>query len=242
MNRHHLLILMFAVAAGCAAVVVGMHQQSARRAALMAQIERELAGDDEVGPDAPMVASFQRGQGGDASPTADVDRAMDALPISAEADAMFAAATEPPRKAFKHKKRSKPRFDRDARRMSDSFRGGNAIIPPAAAADEKATAARRALSFVGIDPDAEAVWASAINDPARAAHERQNLIEDLNEEGFPDPRHVTADDLPLIERRLALIEQFAAEAMDDVNAAAFAEAYKDLQDMYGRAVAESGEE
>src|SRR4051812_38357365 len=44
--------------------------------------------------------------------------------------------------------------------------------------------AREALSFVGADPQAEAVWADAINDPSRSAHERQDLIEDLNEEGF----------------------------------------------------------
>jgi divalent metal cation (Fe/Co/Zn/Cd) transporter len=38
----------------------------------------------------------------------------------------------------------------------------------------------------------------------------------------------------LIVNRLALIEQLAPESMDDVNAAAFAEAYKDLVDMYRR--------
>jgi hypothetical protein len=95
--------------------------------------------------------------------------------------------------------------------------------------------ARQALSFVGTDPDAEAIWMQSINDPNTSAHDRQDLIEDLNEDGFPDPNHPTADDLPLIESRIALIESLAPSSMDDVNAAAFAEAYKDLLNMHARA-------
>lgn len=94
---------------------------------------------------------------------------------------------------------------------------------------------RLALSFVGLDPDAEMVWADAINDPGHPATERKDLIEDLNEDGFPDPKHVTPDDLPLIVSRLMLIEQMAPSAMDDMNAAAFAEAYKDLVEMFNKA-------
>jgi hypothetical protein len=60
---------------------------------------------------------------------------------------------------------------------------------------------------------------------------RSNLIEDLNEDGFADPRNLTANDLPLIQNRIALIEQLAPNAMDQVNAAAFKEAYKDLVNM-----------
>jgi hypothetical protein len=94
--------------------------------------------------------------------------------------------------------------------------------------------AREALGLVGTDPDAEQVWATAINDPALSPKARQDLIEDLNEDGFPDPRHVTEEDLPLIVSRLALIEDLAPDAMDEINAAAFAEAYKDLVNMYVR--------
>jgi len=94
--------------------------------------------------------------------------------------------------------------------------------------------ARLALGFVGADPQAEEVWYQAINDPNMPPKARQDLIEDLNEDGFPDPRHVTEDDLPLIYSRLALIEQVAPDAMDDVNAAAFEEAYKDLVNMVAR--------
>ncbi|HEV8605244.1 MAG TPA: hypothetical protein VGQ99_07760 [Tepidisphaeraceae bacterium] len=94
--------------------------------------------------------------------------------------------------------------------------------------------ARFALGFVGADPQAEEVWYEAINDPNMSPKARQDLIEDLNEDGFPDPRNITEDDLPLIYNRIALIEQVAPDAMDDVNAAAFAEAYKDLVNMLAR--------
>ena len=88
--------------------------------------------------------------------------------------------------------------------------------------------ARLALSLVGADPEAEAYWYAAINDPALSAQERQDLIEDLNEDGLSDPRRPSADDLPLIMGRLLLLEELAPYAMDRVNAEAFAEAYKDL--------------
>jgi hypothetical protein len=88
--------------------------------------------------------------------------------------------------------------------------------------------ARMALSLVGADPDADAYWVSAINDPSLSANERKDLIEDLNEDGLSDPKHPGADDLPMIWSRINLIEQLGPSAMDQVNAAAFAEAYKDL--------------
>jgi len=88
--------------------------------------------------------------------------------------------------------------------------------------------ARQALTFVGLDPEAEEYWIGAINDPRLPAEERQNLIEDLNEDGLPDPKHPTPDDLPLILNRLLLIEELAPNAMDQVSFDAFLEAYKDL--------------
>jgi uncharacterized membrane-anchored protein YhcB (DUF1043 family) len=92
--------------------------------------------------------------------------------------------------------------------------------------------ARMALSFVGADPEAEAVWMTAINDPNLSPDTRQNLIEDLNEDGFSDPEHPTAADLPLIVRRMRLLEHL--DAMDQVNNDAIAEAYKDLVNMFGQ--------
>ena len=64
------------------------------------------------------------------------------------------------------------------------------------------------------------------------------MIEDLNETGFADPRRLSRDDLPLIVSRLELIEQLAPDAMDELNADAFAEAYKDLQNMYKKVTGE----
>ena len=89
-------------------------------------------------------------------------------------------------------------------------------------------AAREALAWVGADPEAEAYWCAAINNPELSAKERQDLIEDLNEDGLSDPKHPGPDDLPLIVNRILLIEELSPSALDQVNADAFAEAYKDL--------------
>lgn len=94
--------------------------------------------------------------------------------------------------------------------------------------------ARAALDFVGMDPEAEAVWYAAINDPTLSHDARKDLIEDLNQNGFADTRNLTPDDLPMIVSRLELIEQLAGDAMDQTNFEAFAEAYKDLWNMYHR--------
>ena len=110
--------------------------------------------------------------------------------------------------------------------------------PPARPSTAKPPArnpeARDALSRVGFDPVAEAVWFRAINDPGLPPEERKDLIEDLNEDGFPDPKNLTEADLPLIVSRLALIEELWPGAMDEVNDEAFREAYKDLVNMYLR--------
>jgi hypothetical protein len=98
--------------------------------------------------------------------------------------------------------------------------------------------ARAALDYVGSDPDAELVWASAINDPNLSPSDRSGLIEDLNQTGFADPQNVTPNDLPLIVRRLELIESLAPDAMDETNAAAFAQAYRDLSTLYARAASQ----
>ena len=106
--------------------------------------------------------------------------------------------------------------------------------PGAAKPPARNPEAREALSRVGFDPAAEAVWFRAINDPNLPPEERKDLIEDLNEDGFPDPRNLTEADLPLILSRIALIEELGPGAMDEVNDAAFREAYKDLVNMYLR--------
>lgn len=91
--------------------------------------------------------------------------------------------------------------------------------------------AREALIFVGADAEAEAYWFGAINDPTLPPNERQDLIEDLNEEGLSDPKNPSPEDLPLILSRIDLIEEVGPYAMDEVNFKAFLEAYKDLWNM-----------
>ena len=91
--------------------------------------------------------------------------------------------------------------------------------------------AREVLAFVGADPIAEEYWFAAINDPNLPAQERQDLIEDLNEDGLSDPKHPAPGELPLILNRLALIERIAPTAPDQVNADALQEAYRDLQQL-----------
>ena len=95
---------------------------------------------------------------------------------------------------------------------------------------------RYALSFVGFDPAANQIWASLINDPSLSDNVRQDLIEDLNENGFSgnNGRTPTMDDLPLILYRIQLIELYAPYAMDEVNADAFDEVHKDLVNMVTR--------
>jgi hypothetical protein len=100
--------------------------------------------------------------------------------------------------------------------------------------------ARLALAFVGADPIAEEYWFAAINDPSLPAQERQDLIEDLNEDGLSDTKRPGPGDLPLILNRLVLIENIAPTAPDQVNADALQEAYKDLQQL-ARVALGSGE-
>jgi len=94
--------------------------------------------------------------------------------------------------------------------------------------------ARSALKRVGFDADAERYWMEAINNPFLPPDERQDLIEDLNEDGLSDPRNPGVGDLPLIASRLRLIEQLMPKAMDRVNEEAFQEARKDLLKMQAR--------
>jgi hypothetical protein len=99
--------------------------------------------------------------------------------------------------------------------------------------------ARLALNFVGADAQANAFYQQAINDPVLTRSHRKNLIEDLNQDGFADTRNLTANDLPLIQARIALIEQLAPSALDEVNTAAFQEAYKDLVNMRAKVIAQA---
>ena len=90
--------------------------------------------------------------------------------------------------------------------------------------------AYEALALVGIDAQAEEYWLKAIYDTQLPAKEREDLIEDLNEVGFPDLKRLTLTDLPLIESRLRIIERIRPDA-DAFMARHLDEAHKDLTNM-----------
>jgi hypothetical protein len=87
--------------------------------------------------------------------------------------------------------------------------------------------ARAAMSLVGVDPTAEKYWMEAIFDPRLPDQEREDLMEDLNEEGLSDPKHPSPEDMPLIVNRLRIIEEVAPYADPFMQRHLF-EAYKDL--------------
>jgi hypothetical protein len=95
--------------------------------------------------------------------------------------------------------------------------------------------AREALALVGMDFDAEQYWLEAIFDPNLPDNEREDLMEDLNETGFADPKNLTADDLLLIMNRLKIIDAVLPNS-DDFMAEHLLEAQKDLANMYARLV------
>jgi hypothetical protein len=101
--------------------------------------------------------------------------------------------------------------------------------PPA-----KDPAARAALKMVGVDATAELIWMEAINNPKLSNQERQDLIEDLNEEGLTNRKQPVRADLSLIQARLKIISRLMPESMDQTNLDAFAEARKDLINMQAK--------
>ena len=90
--------------------------------------------------------------------------------------------------------------------------------------------ARQALSLVGADPDAEQYWTAAIFDPTLPDSEREDLMEDLNEDGLSDPQHPGPQDLPLIVNRIRIIEEITPYA-DEFMLEHLWEADKDLRNM-----------
>ena len=112
---------------------------------------------------------------------------------------------------------------------------GSAVVPapqPVAQAKEplRDPEARLAMSLVGIDPEAEAYWLDAIFDTDLPEKEREDLMEDLNEDGLSDFKQPGPEDWPLIVSRLLIIEEVAPYA-DEFMAAHLGEAYKDLMNL-----------
>ncbi len=104
------------------------------------------------------------------------------------------------------------------------------VAPPANSGELEAPDLRAALSLVGADPVAEQYWKEAIFDPSLSDKDREDLMEDLNEEGLSDPKHPSPEDLPLILNRLAIIEEVAPYA-DEFMLEHLGEAYKDLNNL-----------
>jgi hypothetical protein len=93
--------------------------------------------------------------------------------------------------------------------------------------------ARDALALVGADPGAEQYWLDAIFDSSLPDNERGDLMEDLNETGFADPKNLTSDDVPLIVSRLQIIDAVLPSA-DDFMTDHLLEAQKDLVNMLAK--------
>jgi len=94
--------------------------------------------------------------------------------------------------------------------------------------------ARDALALVGVDAAADVYWLDAIFDPTLPDNERADLMEDLNEVGFDDPKNLTADDLPMILSRLELIDAILP-SVDPFMSPHLLEAQKDLSKMLATA-------
>jgi hypothetical protein len=232
-NKRIVAALAIAVAGGAiaaAAILVLRHNAPAR---VTSRSESPISTGDVHGKPAAQSAPLPRTTT-DASPPAAPDTSVGHPAVVAEAPP--AAQVDPPSSVDTAASPVIP----NSRRSRRAAAGGGEMTPAAPVAPLAVEPlipvpqARMALSFVGADPMAEDVWVAAINDPALPPETRKDLIEDLNEDGFPDPKHITEDDLPLIMNRLELITTLAPESMDDVNAAAFEEAYKDLVNMVYR--------
>jgi hypothetical protein len=78
--------------------------------------------------------------------------------------------------------------------------------------------AREALAMVGMNPAAEQYWEDAIHDMSLPKAERQDLIDDLNEAGFADPHHPTPEDVPLILKRMEILEKLLPTLPKDLDA------------------------
>lgn len=147
-----------------------------------------------------------------------------AAPAPAIADNPNSAApAQPAQPAAKHHNKS------SASGMPIAQTDGSLVINGYAVQDPMA---RVALSYVGSDPNAEAYWSQAINNPDLPSEERKGLIEDLNEDGLSDPKHPSAEDMPIIASRIQLLESMSSSPMDNVNAQAMNEAYNDLVNLY----------
>lgn len=143
------------------------------------------------------------------------------------------AISEPPTPAVIPAVEIKPQVQPAPVKMQPVIKTQNVAAqaaPSANANGPQDPAARVALGLVGADPAAEQYWTDAIFDPSLSDHEREDLMEDLNEDGLSDPKHPGPEDLSLILNRIQLIEDLAPYA-DDFMLEHLGEAHKDLVNM-----------
>jgi len=116
-------------------------------------------------------------------------------------------------------------------------RGGKTTADPAVPPAVPVQVAFRALWYLGTDSAAEATWAAAINDPRLPEGVRSDLIIDMIDEGYTDNERPGAADLAVVRARLQILERHAPHAMDEINARAFEQAYREMLQLYQRLVA-----
>jgi hypothetical protein len=115
--------------------------------------------------------------------------------------------------------RSKEDIQKDAKAFAAAHGGkkkGKVVEDPLA---------REALALVGVNPEAEKYWVEAIHDERLPKSERQDLIDDLNEKGLPDPKHPTPEDLSIIKSRLDALDALAPTLPSELD---YREARSDL--------------
>ncbi len=100
--------------------------------------------------------------------------------------------------------------------------------------DGKERLGRFALNFAGLNAQADNLWQKAIFDKVISVKDRNELIEDLNQDGFESTRNPTQRDLLLIRNRLALIARYRGQTDEPGITAGFDEVQRDLQRMLER--------
>lgn len=155
--------------------------------------------------------------------------AKEAIP-SPESEARLLARSNRIAKIKSLQTQPQPRLETQPTIQKEKLPAITPVSTPKKSKELSDPAARVALAYVGVDPAAEAYWLDSIFDTSLSDDEREDLMEDLNEEGFDDPKNPTEDDVPLILSRMAIIEEVAPWT-DDFMAEHLGEAYKDLSNM-----------
>jgi hypothetical protein len=94
-------------------------------------------------------------------------------------------------------------------------------------ANTKERLAQVALDTAGTDPMADRFFYAAMGDTSLPADNRRNLAEDLADHGT-NPKNPSAQDIQVMQKRLALLEQLRGEATEPLVIAGINEAQKDL--------------